>query len=120
MAVAPVTNWLFYDAVYTERYMGLPSENDNYNKTSRIKEFKNFDSVKRFLIMHGMSDDNVHLQNLLWLLDKFNLNNLENYDVHFFPDNDHSIYYHNSNLIVYDKLLHWLFDAFSGKFDNFV
>ncbi|CAG91059.2 DEHA2G23144p [Debaryomyces hansenii CBS767] len=120
MAVAPVTNWLFYDAVYTERYMGLPSENDNYDKTSRIKEFKNFDSVKRFLIMHGMSDDNVHLQNSLWLLDKFNLNNLENYDVHFFPDNDHSIYYHNSNLIVYDKLLHWLFDAFSGKFDNFV
>lgn len=120
MAVAPVTNWLFYDSVYTERYMGLPSENKNYDKTSRIKEFKHFDSVKRFLIMHGTSDDNVHLQNLMWLLDKFNLNNLENYDVHFFPDNDHSIYYHNSNTIVYDKLLHWLFDAFSGKFDNFV
>lgn len=120
MAVAPVTNWLFYDSVYTERYMGLPSENKNYDKTSRIKEFKNFDFVKRFLIMHGTSDDNVHLQNLMWLLDKFNLNSLENYDVHFFPDNDHSIYYHNSNTIVYDKLFHWLLDAFSGKFDNFV
>lgn len=118
MAVAPVTNWLFYNSIYTERYMGLPLRNENYKSLSLIKEVENFKDVKRFLIMHGTADDNVHIQNLLWLLDKFNINNIENYDVHFFPDNDHSIYFHNSNKIVYDKLLHWLYDAFIGNFDN--
>lgn len=114
-AVAPVTNWLFYDSVYTERFMG--AVNKNYEKYSKIKIYKSFTHVKRFLIMHGTSDDNVHLQNLLWLLDKLNLNSVENYDVHFFPDSDHSIYYHNANSIVYDKLLNWVGDAFRGKFD---
>ena len=118
MAVAPVTNWLFYDSVYTERYMNPPKVNGNYEKYGRISDYKNFKSLKRFLLMHGTSDDNVHLQNLLWLLDKFNLGEVENYDVHFFPDSDHGIYYHNANSIVFDKLLHWLRDAFMGKFDG--
>lgn len=118
IAVAPVTNWLFYDSIYTERYMGMPESNPNYSKYARINDFDNFKSAKRFLIMHGTADDNVHIQNLLWLMDKFNSRGVENYDVHFFPDSDHSIYFHNANTIVYDKLLHWLYDAFTGKFDS--
>lgn len=117
MAVAPVTNWLFYDSIYTERYMGSPSTNPNYEKYARINDYDNFLSLNRFLIMHGTSDDNVHLQNLLWLLDKFNLNNVKNYDVYFFPDSDHAINYHNAHSIVYDKLINWLQDAFIGRFD---
>jgi dipeptidyl aminopeptidase len=62
----------------------------------------------RFLIMHGVADDNVHMQNSLTLLDKLDLAGVENYDVHVFPDSDHSIYFHNANRIVYDsKLLSW-------------
>lgn len=120
MAVAPVTNFLFYNAFYTERYMKSPAENPNYLTDSLITDPTAFKDIKRFLIMHGTADDNVHMQNLLWLLDKFNAENIENYDVHFFTDSDHNINYHNSDIIIYDKLLHWLQDAFMGKFKNFV
>lgn len=116
MAVAPVTNWLFYDSVFTERIMGSPAENPNYEGVSRINDFSGFTGVTRFLVMQGTADDNVHMQNTLWLMDHFDTAGVENYDVHFFPDSDHSIYYHNANTIVYDKLLWWLQKAFSGYF----
>lgn len=116
-AVAPVTNWMFYDAIYTERYMKKVEDNPNYVAISRINGFSNFKKVKRFMIMHGSADDNVHLQNTMWLLDKFDVNEVENYDIHIFPDNDHSIFYHNSNSMVYDKLLWWLQQAFLGFYD---
>lgn len=70
--------------------------------------------------MHGTSDDNVHIQNLYWLLDKLNLHKVENYDLHFFPDSDHTISFHGANSVVFDKLLHWLGEAFDGKFDQFL
>jgi dipeptidyl aminopeptidase len=54
-------------------------------------------------MMHGVADDNVHFQNSLTLLDNLNLGGVENYDVHVFPDSDHSIYFHNANRIVYDS-----------------
>lgn len=115
-AVAPVTNWMFYDAIYTERYM-KNVDNPNYNAISRINGFDNFKSAKRFLIMHGSADDNVHLQNTMWLLDNFDVANVENYDIHIFPDSDHSIYYHNANDMVYDRLFWWLQKAFKGFYD---
>lgn len=118
VAVAPVTNWMFYDSIYTERYMGLPSVNTHYETDSKIIKFENFEKVTRFMIMHGTADDNVHLQNLLWLLDRFDLAGVENYDIHFFPDCDHSIYYHGASKILFDKLYRWLQDAFSGAFEN--
>jgi dipeptidyl aminopeptidase Ste13 len=117
VAVAPVTNWLFYDSVYTERYLNTPDHSNGYDGNGKIKNYENFNQVKRFMILHGTSDDNVHLQNLMWLLDKFNVNNVENYDVHFFPDSDHSIQFHNAHSIVYDKILNWWKDGFTGKFD---
>jgi hypothetical protein len=64
----------------------------------------------RFLLMHGVADDNVHMQNSLTLLDKLDLAGVENYDVHVFPDSDHGIYFHNANRIVYDSkcdILSW-------------
>lgn len=114
MAVAPVTNWLFYDSIYTERYM-KNLETERY-KSARISDFASFKEVNRFLMMHGSADDNVHLQNLMWLMDNFDIANVENYDVHIFPDSEHSIYFHNANTIVYDKLLTWLGRAFSGVY----
>lgn len=117
MAVAPVTNWLFYNSVYTERYMKSPADNDNYKSTSKITDFEAFKGVSRFLVMAGSADDNVHLQNLFWLTDNLNIHNVENYDMHIFPDSDHSIYYHNANTIIYDKLLNWLDMAYRGLWD---
>ncbi|KAL8947102.1 MAG: hypothetical protein Q9222_006577, partial [Ikaeria aurantiellina] len=89
MAVAPVTDWRFYDSVYTERYMHTPQHNpDGYTNTS-ITNVSALASNTRFLIMHGVADDNVHMQNSLRLLDRLDLADVENYDVHVFPDSDH-------------------------------
>ncbi|SCV03205.1 LAMI_0H06282g1_1 [Lachancea mirantina] len=119
VAVAPVTNWKFYNSIYTERIMGKPDENDvGYSEHSLIKDVENFNKVKRFFLVHGTADDNVHLQNTLNLIDQFNLNSVTNYDWQIYPDSDHSIVFHNAGRIVYEKIYSWLMDAFSGQFDS--
>ncbi|KAF7555811.1 hypothetical protein G7Z17_g1855 [Cylindrodendrum hubeiense] len=115
MAVAPVTDWRFYDSIYTERYMRTPQDNPVGYDASRISNATALGSNKRFLLMHGVADDNVHFQNSLTLLDELDLAGVENYDVHVFPDSDHSIYFHGANRIVYDKLRNWLINAFNGE-----
>lgn len=116
MAVAPVTNWRFYDSIYTERYMHTPEHNKDGYEKARIKDVKRLGQNTRFLIMHGTGDDNVHLQNTLVLLDILDENKIENYDMHVFPDSDHSIYFHNANTVVYDKLHQWIANAFAGRY----
>lgn len=118
MAVAPVTNWLLYDSIYTERYMDEPENNKDGYEVSQIKDVEALGSVRRFLLMHGTADDNVHVQNTYSLLDMLNMKTIENYDVHVFPDSEHSILYHNANPVVYDKLFKWLKDAFEGDYDK--
>jgi dipeptidyl aminopeptidase len=115
MAVAPVTDWRYYDSVYTERYMHTPQHNPQGYDNSSITDTAALHKNVRFLIMHGIADDNVHMQNTLTLLDKLDLASVENYDVHVFPDSDHGIYFHNANRIVYDKLNNWLINAFNGE-----
>lgn len=115
MAVAPVTNWRFYDSIYTERYMHTPQTNPDGYRTSAINNVTALSQSTRFLVMHGIADDNVHMQNTLTLIDKLDLASVENYDVHVFPDSDHSIYFHNANRMVYDRLAGWLVLAFNGE-----
>lgn len=103
MAVAPVTDWRFYDSIYTERYMHTPQHNPHGYDNSSISDVQALGSNVRFLLMHGVADDNVHMQNTLTLLDKLDLGGVENYDVHVFPDSDHSIYFHGANRVVYDS-----------------
>lgn len=113
MAVAPVTDWRFYDSIYSERYMRTPQDNPDGYDASRIANASALGDNVRFLLMHGVADDNVHFQNSLTLLDELDLAGVENYDIHVFPDSDHSIYFHGANRIVYDsksllyKLLNW-------------
>lgn len=118
MAVAPVTDWLFYDSIYTERYMNKPENNKEGYEISRIGKVENLGKTKRFLVMHGTADDNVHIQNTYSLLDMLDMASVTNYDVHVFPDSEHSIYFHNANSIVYGKLASWLKDAFDGDFND--
>ncbi|CAL8321446.1 unnamed protein product [Merluccius merluccius] len=62
VAVAPVAKWEYYDAVYTERYMGKPIDNSEAYKNSTVtRRAKNFKSVD-YLLVHGTADDNVHFQ----------------------------------------------------------
>lgn len=118
VAVAPVTKWKLYDSIYTERYMRTPQENAAGYETASIANVKRFSDVKRFLIMHGSGDDNVHFQNSLRLLDDYNLASVENFDFMVFPDSDHSIRYHNGNTVVFDRIFDWLRRAFSNEFEQ--
>jgi len=118
MAVAPVTNWRFYDSIYTERYMHTPQHNYDGYENSTITDMAALSNNVRFLVMHGVADDNVHFQNSLTLLDRLDLSGVENYDFHAFPDSDHSILFHNANRMVYDRLRQWLIRAFNGEYLN--
>ena len=118
MAVAPVTNWEFYDSIYTERWMHTPQNNPSGYANASVTNVTALQQNVRFLVMHGTADDNVHLQNTLTLLDKLDLQRVENYDVHVFPDSDHSIYFHGANRVVYEKLRWWLINAFNGEWER--
>lgn len=123
MAVAPVTDWRFYDSIYTERYMLTPQTNNLGYMNSTISNVTALSQNVRFLLMHGVADDNVHMQNSLTLLDKLDLAGVENYDVHVFPDSDHGISFHNANRIVYDSkhclFLHaFQFTAYTFRYAN--
>jgi dipeptidyl aminopeptidase/acylaminoacyl peptidase len=70
IAGAPVTDWHDYDSIYTERYMNTPKANpDGYKKTSVVRAAK--DLHGRLLLLHGLMDDNVHVQNTMQLADAF-------------------------------------------------
>lgn len=116
MSVAPVTDWRLYDSVYTERYMHTPENNPDGYSNASVSNVTQIGQCTRFLLCHGTGDDNVHFQQSAKLLDKFDLAGVENYDLHFFPDSDHAIRYHNANVIIYNKLLRWLERAFSGAY----
>jgi hypothetical protein len=85
VAVAPVTNWLFYDSIYTERYMNTPSLNvDGYN-TASVLNVTAFNNVN-FLLAHGSGDDNVHYMNSASLLDKFTQEKVRGFRFRMFTD----------------------------------
>ncbi len=70
VAGAPVTDWKLYDSIYTDRYMKLPKENaDGYEATSLLEAAGKL--TGKLQILHGTSDDNVHIQNSILLLDAF-------------------------------------------------
>ncbi|HEV2831778.1 MAG TPA: DPP IV N-terminal domain-containing protein [Hanamia sp.] len=89
ISIAAVTNLLFYDNIYEERYMGLPQENlDNYVKGSPIYYAKNLKG--NLLFIHGTGDDNVHYDNAEAML-----NELISYNKTFqfmpYPNRTHSL-----------------------------
>ncbi len=69
ISIAPVTNSLFYDNIYTERYMGLPQENmEDYEAGAATTHAKNLQG--NLLLIHGTADDNVHFQNAEMLVNE--------------------------------------------------
>jgi dipeptidyl aminopeptidase len=83
--------------------MHTPQHNPSGYDNSSVSNTTALQSNIRFLLMHGVADDNVHLQNSLVLIDKLDLANVDNYDVQIFPDSDHGIYFHNANAMVYGR-----------------
>jgi hypothetical protein len=94
---------LSIDSIYTERYMHRPQNNPEGYDNSTISDVAAMGENTRFLIMHGVADDNVHYQNTLTLLDKLNLQNIDNWDMVMYPDSDHSIFFHNAHRAVYER-----------------
>ncbi|MDR1671430.1 MAG: S9 family peptidase [Alistipes sp.] len=89
VAVAPVTNWRYYDTIYTEIYNGLPSDNpDGYDKNSPI----NYAELLRgkLLLVHGSGDDNVHPQNTLEMVRALVAAGCR-FDMMIYPDDNHSM-----------------------------
>jgi dipeptidyl-peptidase 4 len=86
---APVTDWALYDTIYTERYMGLPQENKaGYEKSSVVKAAANLHG--KLLLIHGMIDDNVHLQNTAQLVHALQRAN-KDFEVMIYPSSRHGI-----------------------------
>jgi dipeptidyl-peptidase-4 len=86
-AGAPVTAWKFYDSIYTERYMRTPSENpEGYKNGSPLEAAANLRA--RLLIIHGTSDDNVHMQNTINFLDAL-IRAGKPYELHLQPGQKH-------------------------------
>ena len=103
VAVAPVTDWRFYDTAYTERFMLTPQENeDGYENSSLLNKVNNVKCP--LLIISGTADDNVHLSNTMEYVSK--LISVGKYcDMMLFPNMNHSIYHCNSRSVVYAKML---------------
>lgn len=83
--------------------MHTPEHNPSGYDNATINDATALGQNVRFMIMHGVADDNVHLQNTLVLLDKLDLANVYNYDMQVFPDSDHSIFFHNGHTLVYER-----------------
>lgn len=89
IAVAPVTNWRYYDNIYTERYMRTPKENpEGYDNNAPEKMAENLKG--KFLLIHGTADDNVHFQNAVMLTDALIRANKE-FESEYYPDKNHGI-----------------------------
>ena len=106
IAVAPVTNWRFYDSIYTERYMQTPQENsDGYDDNSPINHVEKLKGS--YLLVHGMADDNVHLQNTSEMIEAL-VEADKQFDLFVYPNKNHGIYGGNTRYHLYKKMTDFL------------
>lgn len=105
VAVAPVTNWRYYDNIYTERYMRTPQENpDGYDLNSPINHV---DKIKgNYLIIHGTADDNVHFQNAVEMVKSMNDKNIP-YESAYYPNTNHGIRGGKTRLHLFTKITNY-------------
>ena len=102
IAVAPVTNWRFYDSIYTERYMQTPQENaSGYDDNSPINHVSKLKG--NFLLIHGTADDNVHVQNSMQMIEALVQANKQ-FDWAIYPDKNHGIYGGYTRIQLFNKM----------------
>lgn len=114
VAVAPVTNWRYYDNVYTERFMRTPQENPSgYDDNSPINFVEKLKG--NYLLCHGSGDDNVHFQNAMELI-KALISEGKQFDLMVYPNKNHGIYgnYNSEGMEVrmhlFEKINKFLFE----------
>lgn len=110
VAVAPVTHWRNYDSIYTERYMGLPSEDEaNYEQDSVVNSAAHLKG--HLLIAHGTGDDNVHIENTVQFIQALIEAGLP-YDLQIYPRKTHSIAGSDVRTHLYNRIL--------AQFENYL
>ena len=108
IAVAPVTNWKWYDSVYTERYMRTTTENENGYENNSPVYFA--DKLKgNYLLIHGMADDNVHFQNSVEMANALIKANKQ-FDTYYYPNRNHGIYGDNATIHLYTKMTNFIYE----------
>jgi dipeptidyl-peptidase-4 len=106
IAVAPVTNWRFYDSIYTERYMTTPQENaSGYDDNSPINHVSKLKG--NFLLIHGTADDNVHVQNSMQMIEALVQANKQ-FDWAIYPDKNHGIYGGKTRIQLFNKMTNYI------------
>lgn len=106
IAVAPVTNWRFYDSIYTERYMQTPQENaSGYDDNSPINHVSKLKG--KFLLIHGTADDNVHVQNTMQMIEALVQANKQ-FEWAIYPDKNHGIYGGKTRIQLYNKMTNFI------------
>ncbi len=113
IAVAPVTNWKWYDTIYTERYMRTLAENEEGYRDNSPIYFA--DQLKgNYLLVHGMGDDNVHFQHTAEMANALIMANKQ-FDTYFYPNRNHGIYGGPTRVHLYTKMTEYLNDKLKGK-----
>lgn len=103
IAVAPVTNWRYYDNIYTERFMRTPQENaDGYDQNSPINFVNKLKG--KYLLIHGSGDDNVHYQNTMEMINSMVAADKQ-FDLFIYPNKNHGIYGGNTRNHLYNMML---------------
>jgi len=108
IAVAPVSNWRYYDNIYTERFMRTPQENGkNYDINSPINHV---DSIEgNYFIIHGTGDDNVHFQNSAEMVKKMISKNIP-FDSEYYPNKNHGIYGGYTRMHLFTRMTNYILE----------
>lgn len=107
IAVAPVTNWKYYDTIYTERYMATPQENPGYDENSPITHVGKLEG--NLLLVHGTGDDNVHFQNSVEMVSALQKANKQ-FDLMMYPDKAHGIGGLGTRLHLYQMMTDFILE----------
>ncbi len=103
ISVAPVTNWRYYDTIYTERFMQTPAENESgYDDNSPVFFADLLEG--ELLLVHGSGDDNVHFQNSMEMVNALVAAG-KDFDFFAYPNRNHGIYGGNTRLHLFDMML---------------
>jgi len=106
IAVAPVSNWRYYDNIYTERYMRTPAENPSgYDNNAPEKMVK--DLQGKYLLIHGTADDNVHFQNAVMLTEALIQADKE-FESEYYPDKNHGISGGNTRYHLFNRMTNFI------------
>lgn len=108
IAVAPVTNWRYYDTIYTERFMRTPRENPRgYDQNSPIHYAKGLQGA--FLLIHGSGDDNVHYQNSMDFVEAL-VQADKQFEMQFYPNKSHGISGGNTSYHLYTRMTDFILE----------